>query len=127
VNWRAVGCGALAAAVFVAIGLLGLSMAFNRSEGCPRLLQWADRRYEPSGQVSAAPHFDLAGPPVPLGSTPIGLTTRTVYGPPGSEASPASADRPSQIALDCGDGSFQTYRLTEVLQPASANESPAPT
>lgn len=122
-NWRAIGCGLLAAAVFVGIGLLGMSFAFSRFDGCPPLVRWADRRYQPSGLPSDAPSFEMPGEPVPLGSTFIGLTTRAVFGPPGSRQSTAAADRPDQIALDCGDESFQTYSLTQVLTPASAPAS----
>jgi hypothetical protein len=119
-NWRAIGCGVVAAAVFVGIGLLGMSFAFSRFDGCPPLLRWADRRYQPSGLPMDAPTFESSGEPVPLGSTFIGLTTRSVFGPPGSRPSTAAADRPEQIALDCGDGSFQTYRLRQVLVPGSS-------
>jgi hypothetical protein len=124
VNWRAIGCGVVAAVMFVGIGLLGMSMAFSRLDGCPPLLQWADRRYEPSGLPTDAPRFELPGEPVSLGSTFIGLTTRTIFGPPGSRQSTTAADRPDQIALDCADGFFQTYRLTAVLAPTSLAPSP---
>ena len=49
VNWRAIGCGALAIVVFLAIGLFGMSLAFSRLEGCPDRLQWGDRAYLPAG------------------------------------------------------------------------------
>jgi hypothetical protein len=120
VNWRAIGCGTIAAVAFVAIGLWGMSLAFSRFEGCPPSLQWGDRRYEPSGPTTDAPTFDRPGEPVPLGSTFMGLTTRTVFGPPGSEPSPPATDRPTQVAVDCGDESFQTYDLTDILLPTDA-------
>ena len=47
VNWRAIGCGTLAIVVFLAIGLWGMSKAFDRLEGCPDRLQWGDRVYLP--------------------------------------------------------------------------------
>jgi hypothetical protein len=121
VNWRAIGCGVLAAAIFVGIGLLGMSMAFSRFDGCPPLLRWADRRYEASGSPAEAPRFETPGAPVALGSTFLGLTTRAVFGPPGSSRSTAAADRPNQIALDCGDGSYQTYFLAQILVPPSTD------
>lgn len=117
-NWRAIGCGLLAAGVFVGIGVLGMSLAFSRFDGCPPLVRWADRRYQPSGVPTDMPIFEMPGEPVPLGSTFIGLTTRSVFGPPGSRQSTAASDRPDEIALDCGDGSFQTYRVTHVFDPA---------
>lgn len=109
-NRRAIGCGALAIVVFLAIGLYGMSLAFNRLEGCPSRLQWGDRGYLPDGSPAAEPSF-AEGPPVEIGSTFIGLTTRKVWGPPGSAPSRAAADRPDRIVLDCDDGSVQAYRV----------------
>jgi hypothetical protein len=108
VNWRAIGCGTLAIVVFVAVGLLGMSKAFDRLNGCPDRLQWGDRAYLPDGPPLAEPSF-ADGSPVEIGSTFIGLTTRQVWGPPGSSPSEASADRPDRIFLDCADGQVQAY------------------
>jgi hypothetical protein len=108
VNWRAIGCGGLAIVVFLGIGLLGMSMAFSRLEGCPDRLQWGDRAYLPTGTPAAEPSF-AGGSPVEIGSTFIGLTTRQVWGPPGSRPSEAAADRPDRIFLDCADGSVQAF------------------
>jgi hypothetical protein len=108
VNWRAIGCGTLAIVVFLAIGLWGMSKAFDRLEGCPDRLQWGDRVYLPSGSPRPGPSFP-GGSPVEIGSTFIGLTTRQVWGPPGSAPSQSSADRPSPIYLDCDDGSVLLF------------------
>jgi hypothetical protein len=108
VNWRAIGCGTLAIVVFLAIGLFGMSLAFSRLDGCPNRLQWGDRAYLPSGGPASAPRF-AGGSPVEIGSTFIGLTTRRVWGPPGSSPSSAAADRPQEIFLDCDNGSVQRY------------------
>lgn len=107
-NWRAVGCGTLAVVVFVAVGLFGMSLAFDRLEGCPQRLQWGDRGYLPDGSPAAEPSF-AEGSPVEIGSTFIGLTTRQVWGPPGSAPSELAADRPDRIVMDCDDGSVQAY------------------
>lgn len=107
-NWRAIGCGGLAIVVFLGIGLLGMSMAFSHLEGCPDRLQWGDRAYLPDGKPLAEPSFPH-GSPVEIGSTFIGLTTRQVWGPPGSSPSEAAAHRPDRIFLDCADGSVQAY------------------
>ena len=109
-NPRVIGCGLLAAAVFVAVGLFAMSLAFSRLDGCPTLVQWGDRTYLPRGSVSASPSF-AEGSPVEIGSTFIGLTTRMVWGPPGSSPSNSAADRPDSIVLDCDDGSFQSYQV----------------
>jgi hypothetical protein len=107
-NWRAIGCGTLAIVVFVAIGLLGMSMAFSRLEGCPDRLQWGDRGYLPAGSPAAEASF-AQGSPVEIGSTFIGLTTRRVWGPPGSAPSQSATDRPYRIFLDCDNGRVQAY------------------
>ncbi len=109
-NWRAIGCGLLAAVVFVGIGLYGMSLAFSRLDGCPTLLQWGDRTYLPAGSAVASPSF-AEGSPVEIGSTFIGLTTRRVWGPPGSSPSPLAADRPDSIILDCANGTVQAFHL----------------
>jgi hypothetical protein len=116
-NWRAIGCGVVAAAVFVALGLYGLSLAFRDAQGCPATLQWGDRGYEAVG--SPLPSPDLGpGDAVQIGSTFMGPTTRQVFGPPGSSPSTDAADRPATIALDCADGSYQVYRWNgETLTP----------
>ena len=109
-NWRVIGCGTLAILVFVAVGLWGMSKAFDRLDGCPDRLQWGDRVYLPSGSPRPAPSF-AEGSPVEIGSTFIGLTTRKVWGPPGSAASPSAADRPAAIYLDCDDGSVLLFAV----------------
>lgn len=113
-NWRAVGCGTLAAVVFVGIGLLGMSMAFSGIDGCPDRLQWEESSYLPHGEPVASPGFP-DGPAVEIGSTFIGLTTRRVWGPPGSLPAGGSGetsglDKPQQLILDCADGTVREYR-----------------
>lgn len=109
-NLRAIGCIVVGSLIFIGIGLLGLSMAVTRA-GCPDRLQWADVAYLPdrgptsSPQISSDPNQD----PIEIGSTFIGLTTRKVYGPPGTDPTDANAARPTQIVLECGDGTYQTY------------------
>ena len=114
-NWRAIGCGTLAIAVFLAIGLWGMSKAFDRLDGCPNRLQWGDRVYLPAASPRAEPSF-AEGSPAEIGSTFIGLTTRQVWGPPGSSPSESAANRPERIYLDCDDGTVLLF----------AAQSPAP-
>jgi hypothetical protein len=108
VNWRAIGCGTLAIVVFLAIGLWGMSKAFDRLQGCPTQLQWGDRTYLPAGSPQPDPSF-ADGSPVEIGSTFIGLTTRKVWGPPGSAPSQSAADRPARVYLDCDDGTVRLF------------------
>jgi hypothetical protein len=121
VNWRAIGCLVIGAAVFVAIGLLGMSFAFRAQPGCPERLQWADRTYLAEGTPAPSPAFASPGEPVAIGSTFFGLTTRQMYGPPGSSPSTEAEDRPETVALDCADGTYQTYAWDGV------SRSPLPT
>ena len=107
-NGRAIGCIALGAVVFVLIGIAGINLASSRI-GCPDRLQWGDRFYAPTGTPAPSPETGGASTPVKLGSTFIGLTTRSIYGPSGSSSSGSSV-RPDLIAMDCGNGMFQTYR-----------------
>ena len=117
-NWRAAGCLVTGVVAFVALGVLGLSLALSRDAGCPASLQWAERVYEAEGTPAASPAFPTEGSAVELGATFIGLSTRAVYGPPGSSPSEQAADRPDRIALDCGDGSYQSYRYVSDLPTA---------
>jgi hypothetical protein len=110
VNWRAIGCGTLAIVLFLAVGLWGMSKAFDRLEGCPGRLQWGDRAYLPVGSPRPEPSF-AEGSAEEIGSTFIGLTTRQVWGPPGSAPSKSAADRPSRIYLDCDDGSVLLFAV----------------
>lgn len=109
-NWRALGCGLLAIVVFVAIGISGTLMALEPA-GCPAQLQWVDRTYVAVGPPTDEPVVG-SGDPAPLGTTLIGVAGRTVFGPEGSTPSPNGGNRPDEIALDCGDGTFVTYRWT---------------
>ena len=109
-NWRAIGCGGLAIVVFLAVALWGMSKAFDRLEGCPDRLQWGAQAYLPAGSPVPEPSF-VEGLPVEIGSTFIGLTTRKVWGPPGTEANPSAGDLPARIYLDCDDGSVLLFAL----------------
>jgi hypothetical protein len=122
VNWRAVGCLGGIFGGFLVIGLIGFSIAFRDQAGCPANIGWRDRAYLADGTPAPSPAFEVDGPAANIGSTFFGLTTRTVYGPPGSSPSKSAADRPGVISMDCNDGSFQTYAwdgITRTPPPAS--------
>jgi hypothetical protein len=123
VNWRAVGCLGVIFGGFLIIGLLGLAVAFRDQAGCPANLQWADRLYVAQGTAAPSPAFGIDGAAANIGSTFIGLTTRTMYGPPGSSPSTAAADRPRVVSMDCNNGTFQTYQwdgVTRTPLPSAA-------
>jgi hypothetical protein len=123
-NWRAIGCLVIGAAVFVGIGLLGMSFAFRAQPGCPASLQWADRAYLAQGTPAPSPAFASPGEAVAIGSTFFGLTTRQMYGPPGSSPSTEAEDRPDTVALDCADGTYQTYAWDGVSRSPVPTRSP---
>ena len=122
-NYRAIGCGVIAALVFIGIGIIGLNLASGRV-GCPERIQWRELSYLPAGTPAPSPAFGVKGEPTKLGSTFIGLTTRDIYGPPGSRISTLAADRPSSIAMDCADGTFLSYRLSGTVPTLSPAGSP---
>lgn len=108
-NWRAIGCGTLAIAAFVAVGLLGISRAFGPAE-CPDGL-----RYEPAAYVATGSRTDapaLPGSDAELervGSAAFGLASWEVWVAPGTAPSASAEPLPERIVLDCGDGTFQAY------------------
>lgn len=108
-NWRLLGCAVIAAGAFIGLGLLALNMAIGRI-GCPSTVVWDSRAYVAVGTPTEDPVVG-DGEPVLLGSTLVGALSREVYGPEGSTA----ADRPEEIALGCGDETFQSYVFSETL------------
>lgn len=126
-NWRLVGCGLVAAAVFVGLGVWALTLAMGRI-GCPSTLYWDDATYRAEGDPTSSPEVgDVEA--VRLGVTFVGVLTRDVYGPDGTSPTAEPSDRPERLALDCGDGTFQTYVASEPnsrAAAASANRSVIP-
>ena len=109
-NRRAVGCGTLAAAAFVAVGIFGILRASAPAE-CPDLLPYQPANYEPVGAETSEPALDgVAEPLEPAGSTSFGLARWEVYVEPGFEPASSGEPLPQRIVLECGDGSFQAYQ-----------------
>jgi hypothetical protein len=110
VNWRAIGCGGLAAIAFVAIGIFAISRA-QAPAGCPDGLPYQPAAYEPDGDPGDEPR--LAGVEGPLergGQASFGLAAWPVWVAPGDRPSASDAPLPARIVLECGDGTFQAYR-----------------
>jgi hypothetical protein len=84
-------------------------MAIGRP-GCPPTIVWDGRAYAASGTPTGDPVVG-DGEPVLLGSTLVGALSRELYGPEGSTA----VDRPNEIALACGDETFQSYVFSMAL------------
>jgi hypothetical protein len=110
VNWRAFGCLGIGVILFIGIGVLGLNMATSRA-GCPARLVWQDEAWEPDREPTDAPRIGSSSDaPVEIGTTLIGMTSRRVYGPAGSApVAGGTNDLPAQLAVECGDGTFQSY------------------
>ncbi|MEA2652629.1 MAG: hypothetical protein QOI85_2350 [Chloroflexota bacterium] len=109
-NGRAIGCGALAAAVFVAVGIFGILRAGAPAE-CPDLLPYEPANYEPVGAATAEPGLEGVPDPLePAGSTSFGLARWGVYVEPGFAPAASGALLPQRIVLRCGDGTFQAYQ-----------------
>ena len=107
---RAIGCGTLAVAVFVAVGILGILRASAPAE-CPDLLPYEPSNYEPVGAATSEPVLDgVAGPLEPAGSTSFGLARWEVYVEAGFAPASSGEALPQRIVLGCGDSSFQAYQ-----------------
>lgn len=109
-NVRALGCGTLAAAVFVAVGIFGILRAGAPAE-CPGRLPYRPASYEPVGDASAVPTLEgVEGPLEEAGSTSFGLARWEVYVEPGFAPAASGDLLPQRIVLGCGDGSYQAYQ-----------------
>lgn len=107
-NWRALGCGLLAAALFVAVGVFGIWRSFAPPE-CPGSLPYEPASYQKVGAPTDEPR--LAGVDTPLeaaGSASFGLASWNVWVDPGSVPD-ADEPLPARIVLECGTGDFQEY------------------
>jgi len=110
VNRRVIGCGTLAAAVFVLLGVFAIWRA-GAPPGCPTTLPYEPASYRPAGEPTDEPA--LAGiddPLEPSGFASFGLARWEVWVEPG-RAPAASGDLlPQRIVLACGDGTYQAYQ-----------------
>ena len=109
-NLRAIGCGTLAAAVFVGIGILGILRAGAPAE-CPEVLPYQPAAYQSVGTPAPEPALEgIDGPLQPAGSTSFGLARWEVYVEPGFVPESSGEPLPQRIVLACGDGSFQAFQ-----------------
>lgn len=114
-SWRGIGCLAVAFGGFLIIAIIGIwvSLGAGTPVGCASGLRWIDDRYVATGTSAASPDLPGGGEPVLIGSTLVGVATREVYAPAGTEPLPSAGNRPEAISLACGDGTFQTYERAE--------------
>jgi hypothetical protein len=110
VNWRAIGCGTLAAAAFVLIGLIGIWRAGAPAE-CPSLLPYEPSAYRPAADPTGEPRLEGVDEPLELaGTTSFGLASWEVWVEPGRVPDAAGDPLPPRIVLACGDGSYRAYQ-----------------
>lgn len=111
-NWRAIGCGTLAAAVFISLALFAILRAGAPAE-CPDGLPYQPSSYEPVGGPTDTPTLEGADENlVHSGSASFGLATWPVWVEPERVPTGSAATLPPRIVLECGDGTFQAYQRT---------------
>ena len=110
-NSRVLGCGLLAAAGFVLIGVIAIWRAGAPAE-CPGLLPYEPAAYEPMGTPMAEPVLEGIAGDLERAANPVsfGLASWTVYLPPGTAPTASGVPLPPRIVLDCRDGTFQAFQ-----------------
>jgi len=109
VNWRAIGCGTLAIAAFVLLGIWGIWRA-TAPPACPDRLPSSPAAYQPAGEVGDRPALEgVDGDLVQGGSTSFGLASWVVWVEPGGAPAASSDPLPPRIVLECGGG-FRPYQ-----------------
>ena len=110
-NWRAIGCAGLAAAVFVIVAAFAVFRAGSPAE-CPGTLPYEPAPYQPAGGVTAEPQLDGIDEPLERteGAITFGLASWRVWVEPERAPIPSGEPLPQRIVLECGDGTFQAYQ-----------------
>lgn len=109
-NARALGCGTLAAAAFVLIGVVGIWRASGPAE-CPDVLPYEPASYRPVGSPGPSPFLEGITDELELaGTTSFGLASWDVYVEPGRAPAASGELLPQRIVLGCGDGTFRAYQ-----------------
>ena len=109
-NWRAIGCGGLAAGVFVLVGVLSILRAGAPAE-CPTTLPYEPASYSPAGDPIDQPRLDGVTEELEAaGPLSFGLASWPVWVEPGRVPTASGEPLPQRIVLGCGDGTFQAYQ-----------------
>lgn len=107
-NWRLIGCGTLAAATFVLVGIFSIWRAAPAE--CPSTLPYEPASYRPAGEPTDEPTLDGIDEPLErTGTASFGLASWEVWIEPGRAPTASAEVLPPRIVLDCGDGTFQAY------------------
>jgi hypothetical protein len=109
-NWRAIGCGALAAGVFVLVGILSIVRVGAPAE-CPPSLPYDPAPYRPASEPTDSPRLEGIDEPLEqAGSTSFGLARWDVWVEPGRAPTASGEPLPQRIVLGCGDGTYRAYQ-----------------
>jgi hypothetical protein len=113
VNWRALGCGLLAAAVFVLIGVFGIWRALAPG-GCPPELPTEAGVWQPVGEPADGPRLPGVDEALePAGEVGFGLATWELWVPPGTAPSASGEPLPERVVLRCDATTYQAYERTD--------------
>lgn len=108
-NWRVIGCGTLAVAVFVAVGVAAIWRADAPAE-CPDQLPYEPATYHLLGSPASTPALPGVSEPLErTGTVSFGLARWDVWVESGREPVASGERLPDRIVLDCGDDTFQAY------------------
>jgi hypothetical protein len=112
VNRRALGCGTLAAAVFISLALFAILRAGAPAE-CPDGLPYQPASYEPVGDPTGTPTLEgVDAELVNSGRASFGLASWPVWVEPERVPTGSATTLPPRIVLECGNGTFQAYQRT---------------
>lgn len=111
-NWRALGCGALAAAAFILLGIVGIFRAGGPGPGeCPGSLPTEAGTYAPVGTPMASPGLEGVEDELEVtGEVQFGVSTWPVLLPPDLAPRASGQPLPPRIVLDCRDGTYLTFQ-----------------
>jgi len=110
VSWRALGCGGLAVAVFVAVGVFGIWRAVAPAQDCPPEFQTPSGTWRTTGAPTTEPRMpDSAEQLEAAGELGFGLATWQLWVVPGTAPSASGDPLPDRLVLACGDDAFQAY------------------
>lgn len=110
-NWRALGCGGLAVAVFVIVAAFAVLRAGAPAE-CPASLPYEPATYVPAGDATTEPRLEGIDEPLERteGAITFGLASWRVWVEPDRAPIPSGEPLPQRIVLECGDGTYRPYQ-----------------
>lgn len=109
-NWRALGCGLVAAGAFILLGVVSILRVGAPAE-CPATLPYQPASYHQFGEPTSEPMLEGVDEPLErAGTASFGLASWDVLVEPGRAPAASGESLPPRIVLDCRDGTFQAYQ-----------------